>query len=51
MARRKFTVDRYNEIERLLAAGRGVREIARALKCSRRSTGLRSSMTWGSDTP
>jgi transposase len=30
-------VDRYNEIERLLAAGRGVREIARALKCSRRT--------------
>jgi transposase len=37
MSRRKFTVDRYNEIERLLAAGRGVREIARALKCSRRT--------------
>jgi hypothetical protein len=37
MSRRKFTVDRYNEIERLLAAGRGVREIARSLKCSRRT--------------
>jgi hypothetical protein len=37
MSRRKFTVDRYNEIERLLATGRGVREIARALKCSRRT--------------
>lgn len=35
MSRRKFTVERYQEIERLLAAGRGVREIARALKCSR----------------
>ncbi|HEY1755028.1 MAG TPA: IS21 family transposase [Bryobacteraceae bacterium] len=29
-------MDRYKEIERLLAAGRGVREIMRALKCSRR---------------
>jgi hypothetical protein len=37
MSRRKFTVDRYQEIERLLAAGRGLREIARALKCSRRT--------------
>jgi len=36
MSRRKLTVDRYKEIERLLAAGRGVREITRALKCSRR---------------
>jgi hypothetical protein len=29
-------VDRYEEIQRLLAAGRGVREITRALSCSRR---------------
>jgi len=36
MSRRKLTVDRYEEIKRLLAAGRGVREITRALKCSRR---------------
>ena len=32
MSRRVLTVDRYEEIERLLAAGRGVREITRALK-------------------
>jgi len=36
MSRRKFTVDRYKKIERLLAAGRDIREITRALKCSRR---------------
>ncbi len=36
MSRRVLTVDRYKEIERLLAAGRGVREITRALRCSRR---------------
>src|SRR5581483_12224291 len=36
MSRRTLTVDRYQEIERLLAAGRGIREITRALKCSRR---------------
>lgn len=36
MSRRTLTVDRYKEIERLLAAGRGIREITRALKCSRR---------------
>jgi hypothetical protein len=36
MARRKLTVDRYAEIKRRLAEGRGVREIARALSCSRR---------------
>jgi transposase len=36
MARRKLTVDRYEEIRRLLALGRGIREITRALKCSRR---------------
>ena len=29
-------VDRYKEIERRLAEGRGFREIARALGCSRR---------------
>ncbi|MGH8574506.1 MAG: IS21 family transposase, partial [Gammaproteobacteria bacterium] len=37
MARRIFTVDRYEEIKRRLVAGRRVREIARALKCSRRT--------------
>ena len=36
MARRKLTVDRYAEIRRRLSEGRGVREIARALGCSRR---------------
>lgn len=36
MPRRIFTVDRYKEIERRLAEGRGLREIARALGCSRR---------------
>ena len=36
MSRRVLTVDRYKEIERLLSAGRGIREITRALKCSRR---------------
>jgi transposase len=36
MARRKLTVDRYAEIKRRLAEGRAVREIARALGCSRR---------------
>jgi transposase len=35
MARRKFTVDRLEEIRRRLADGRGLREIARALGCSR----------------
>ena len=37
MARRRFTVDRYTEIERRLSAGRSVREIARALGCARRT--------------
>lgn len=37
MARRRFTVDRYTEIERRLTAGRSVREIARALGCARRT--------------
>ncbi len=36
MARRILTVDRYGEIGRRLQEGRGVREIARALGCSRR---------------
>ena len=36
MGRRKLTVDRYAEIKRRLAQGRGVREISRALGCSRR---------------
>jgi hypothetical protein len=35
MARRKLTVDRCKEIERRLSEGRSVREIARALSCSR----------------
>lgn len=35
MAGRTLTVVRYEEVKRLLAAGRSVREIARALKCSR----------------
>jgi hypothetical protein len=48
MARRILTVDRYAEIERRLSEGRGVREIARALGCSRRlvreiRAGLKSS--------
>jgi hypothetical protein len=37
MARRIFTVDRHKEIERRLAEGRTLREIARALNCSRRT--------------
>lgn len=37
MSRRKFTVDRFTEIKRRLSEGRRVREIARALKCSRRT--------------
>jgi len=36
MAKRKLTVDRHEEIKRRLAAGRGLREIATALGCSRR---------------
>ena len=36
-ARRRFTVDRYTEIERRLRAGRSLREIARAPGCSRRT--------------
>jgi hypothetical protein len=36
MGRRTLTVDRHAEIERRLAEGRGVREITRALGCSRR---------------
>ena len=36
MARRTLTVDRHVEIKRRLADGRGVREIAAALNCSRR---------------
>lgn len=35
MSQRVLTVDRHKEIERLLADGRGVREIKRALKCLR----------------
>ena len=37
MAQRSFTVARYEEIQRRLAEGRGLREIARALGCSRRT--------------
>ena len=37
MTRRRFTVDRHTKIERRLTAGRSVREIARALGCSRRT--------------
>jgi predicted transcriptional regulator len=37
MALRSMTVHRYEEIRRRLAEGRGVREIARALGCSRRT--------------
>ena len=33
----ELTVDRYEEIRRRLAEGRGLREIARALGCSRRT--------------
>lgn len=36
MARRIFTVDRHKEIRRL-AQGRTLREISRALNCSRRT--------------
>src|SRR6201996_2544611 len=35
MGARSMTVGRYEEIRRRLAEGRGVREIARALNCSR----------------
>jgi transposase len=52
MSRRKLTVDRYKEIERLLAAGRGVREITRALKCSRRLVRqVRDGLHGGPDQP
>lgn len=37
MAQRRFTVARYEEIQRRLAEGRTLREIARALGCSRRT--------------
>ena len=37
MALRSMTVHRYEEIRRRLAEGRGVREVARALGCSRRT--------------
>ena len=37
MALRSMTVDRYEEIQRRLAAGRSLREIAHALGCSRRT--------------
>ncbi|MDP2323711.1 MAG: IS21 family transposase [Gammaproteobacteria bacterium] len=40
MARRKLTVDRYQDIERRLVEGRSVREIASALGCSRRTIRL-----------
>ena len=37
MGSRSMTVDRYQEIERRLRGGRGLREIARALGCSRQT--------------
>ena len=37
MGTRSVTVDRFNEIERRLRDGRGLREIARALQCSRKT--------------
>jgi len=37
MALRSLTVQRYEEIRRRLAEGRSIREIAQALKCSRRT--------------
>ena len=37
MGVRSMTVRRYEEIRRRLAEGRGLREIARALGCSRRT--------------
>ena len=37
MATRSVTVERFKEIERRLRDGRGLREIARALKCSRKT--------------
>jgi hypothetical protein len=37
MATRSLTVDRFKEIERRLEDGRGLREIARALRCSRKT--------------
>ena len=37
MALRSMTVHRYEEIRRRLAEGRSLREIARALGCSRRT--------------
>jgi hypothetical protein len=37
MAERKLTVVRFEEIQRRLAEGRGLREIARSLKCSRKT--------------
>ena len=37
MALRSMTVHRYEEIQRRLAEGRSLREIARALGCSRRT--------------
>jgi hypothetical protein len=52
MARRKLTVDRYAEIKRRLAEGRGVREIARALGCSRRLVReLRAGLKHSPDAP
>lgn len=52
MARRKLTVDRYREIKRRLSEGRGVREIARALGCSRRLVReLRSGLKSSPDAP
>ncbi len=56
MGTRSVTVDRFNEIERRLRDGRGLREIARALKCSRKTVrevrdGLRLSPATRKATP
>jgi len=56
MGTRSVTVDRFKEIERRLRDGRGLREIARALKCSRKTVrevrdGLRQSPAIRKATP
>jgi hypothetical protein len=52
MARRELTMERYEEIKRLLKLGRTVREIARSLKCSRDTVrGVRDGKTASPDQP
>lgn len=52
MAGRRFTVVRFDEVKRLLMAGRSVREIARALKCSRDTVrGVRDGTLLNPDRP